>query len=318
MKKIALSTLTMVIVCFYAHAQTSDKTRVEVNAPNFLVHQQLSPELIKVEYAAGLSSSVLKNSGGQELSHFKTNTLTVSGYPLTLINKRQQQLYVGFGYVQEKYTSHDTDETLSFLNNTFHSVNINIFLNTRIKGNFYWSSYLQAGVQGSNPLREAGKSHSEIFLNKVNYKASRNMNIGIGVAYASNLGKPLIIPSVGFAYSQPHYLINIDFPVKAEIEGILAQGKWRPVVGVSFPSNAYYVKSIDQYFSASGLTGYVGTSYRILDFLYLHATWQTSLGETLKLGSRGEREKIGTSDGQSRFVMSLNVQVARFIPSSRE
>jgi hypothetical protein len=315
MKKNVLSTLAMVMVCFHSYAQTTPHKPVkETNSPNFLVHQQLSPELIKVEYAASLSSGVFKQNDKKEASHVKTNTLTVSGYPITLIDKPEQQLYMGFGYVRDKYATDNADDALSLLDQTFQSVNLNIFLNTRIKGNFYWFSYLQAGVQGSNPFDEMRRSHNELLLNKINYKASRNMNIGVGFAYASNLGDPIIIPSVAFVYSQPHYLINIDFPVKAEVEGIIARGKWRPFAGVSFPSNTWYLKDIGQYFSSSGLTGYVGTRYRILDFLYLHAKWQTGLGETFTLGSRHEREKIGTFTGQNQIVVSINVQVARLIP----
>ena len=313
MKQLGLAALSVLMTYIASQAQpSSEKTTKEINAPNFLVHQQLTPEFIKVEYVAGLSHGVLKN-GGQELSRFKVNSLTVSGYPLTLISKPQQQLYMGFGYVQDKYTFEDTNDALPILEQTFQSVNLNIFLNTRIKGKYYWFSYVQGGLQGSHPFDEVKKSHSEIWLNKINYKASRNMNVGVGVAYVSNLGKPMIVPAVAFVYSRPHYLVNIDFPVKVEVEGILARGKWRPVVGVSFPSNAYYVKSVNQYFNASGLTGYVGTSYRLLDFLYVHAKWQTGLGETFKLGSRSDRDKIGTVEGQSRFLFSINVQVARLI-----
>ena len=169
-------------------------------------------------------------------------------------------------------------------------------------------------VQGTGPLDQVGKSHHGIFLNKINYKANRDINVGVGAVYASNHGKPMIIPALTFVYSQPHYLINIDFPVKAEVEGIFGGGKWRPVMGVSFPSNAYHVKSSDHYFSTSGIVGYVGTSYRILDFLYAHAKWQTGLGETVKVGSRDEREKIGMIRGQGQFVVSLSIQMARNIP----
>lgn len=317
MNKIIVNTLAIVTISAFAQAQTPSGTaRTNINSPNFLVHQQLSPELIKIEYAAGLTSGTFENSAGQEVSRFKTNTLTVSGYPATLINKPHQQLYMGFGYVQDNYNSSDTDDGHAFIDQTYQSVNLNIFLNTRIKGNFYWFSYLQAGVQGTHPFDDVRKSHTEIMMNKVNYKANRNMNIGLGFAFASNLGDPVIIPAIAFVYARPHYLINIDFPVKAEIEGIIAHGKWRPVAGVSFPSNTWYVKSIDQYFSTSGLTGYLGMRYKVLDFLYLHAKWQRGLGETFKQGTKTDRTEIGTFNGQSQFVMSLNIQMARVIPAS--
>ena len=89
-------------------------------------------------------------------------------------------------------------------------------------------------------------------------------------------------------------------------------------MGVSFPATTYQMKNTSEYFSTTGLTGYLGTRYRVLDYLYLYAAWQTGLGETFKYGERSELKKIGTFNGQDRFVVSISLQVAHLIPHDRE
>jgi hypothetical protein len=58
----------------------------------------------------------------------------------------------------------------------------------------------------------------------------------------------------------------------------------------------------------------MGMRYRVFDLLYLYAGWQAGLGETFKVGSRTDRTEVGTFNAQSRYVVSMNVQIARFIP----
>jgi len=289
----------------------------EVNAPNFLVQNQLTPELIKVEYAGGISKGSVKDNAGEKTS-LKQNTLTISGYPVALKSKRYTQFYLGFGYSKEEYISSENSQEQGFLDETYESFNLNFFANTRIKDKFFWFLYLQGGTQGTNPFHDFKHSNNNVLLTKVNYRARRNMNVGIGLAYVTNLGKPLVLPSVAFVYSNPRYLINIDFPVKGEVEGIFAGGKWRPVVGVSFPANTYYLTNTDSYFNTQGMTGYAGLRYRVLDFLYLYAAFQKGLSHTFSVGDCDNREEVGTFEGQNRLTVSLNVQVARFIPYNRE
>ena len=318
-KLIIILTLSVTLeTCLNAQTHDSEKVFTEVNPPNFLVHNQLSPEIIKLEYAAGLSKGSFKTPDGQVVNRFQQNSFTFTGYPVTLINKRQQQLYLGFGYVQDWNTSFDNGNETTTLEGKREAVYLNIFFNTRIKNRFYWFSYLQGGLNGTEPFQDTDKTFNLIALNKINYKVRRNMNIGVGVTYVSNLGKPILLPAIAFVYSQRHYLVNLDFPVKAEVEGILAQGKWRPVIGVSFPAGTHYLKNSDQYLSTTGMLGYVGMRYRVFDLLYLYAAYQTGLGETYSSGTRSERPEFGTYFGQSRFVMSLNIQVARFIPLIKE
>jgi hypothetical protein len=290
----------------------------EVNPPNFLVHNQLSPEIIKLEYAAGLTKGSFKNKEGQVVNRFHENSFTFSGYPVTLLNKRQQQLYLGFGYVRDWNTAFDNNHETTTLESKREAVYLNIFFNTRIKKRFYWFSYLQGGLNGTDPYKDTDRTFNLIALNKINYKVKRNMNIGVGVTYVSNLGNPILLPAIAFVYSQGHYLVNIDFPVKAEVEGILAYGKWRPVVGVSFPAGTHYIRNSDQYLSTTGMLGYVGMRYRVFDLLYLYAAYQTGLGETYSSGTRSVRPEFGTYAGQSRFIMSFNIQVARFIPLTQQ
>lgn len=320
MKPIFFVTLFLLAMQFTCMSQTTpgEKVFTEVNPPNFLVHNQLSPEILKLEYAGTLVNGTFKNTIGQEVNRFSRNTLTVSGYPLTLVNKRQQQLFVGFGYIRDQYTSVETQTLRPVFQTAFQSIYLDVFFNTRIQNKFYWFLYIQGGVNGDYPFLNLSNSSNGIVLNKINYKANRNMNVGLGIAYLTNLGKPMILPSVAFVYSQPHYLINIDLPVKVEMEGIFAHGKWRPVAGLSLQASAYYSNDLAQYFSSQGLVGYTGMRYRVFDLLYLYAGFQTTFNDVFQTASGTERIEIGNFTGQSRFTVSINVQVARFIPYMRE
>lgn len=169
MQKIFLISLLLAPLNSLAQISPEEKVFKEVNPPNFLVHNQLSPEIFKLEYTGGITKGTFKNTDGVELNRFSQNTFTVSDYPLTLISKRQQQLYVGFGYVQNKYVSFDTETPPAIFQEAFQSIYLNVFLNTRIKNRFYWFFYLQGGVNGTHPFDEVGNSFNVITLNKINY-----------------------------------------------------------------------------------------------------------------------------------------------------
>jgi len=295
-----------------------EKPFKELNTPNFLVNNQLSPEIFKVEYAAGLSKGTFEDEDGVKQNKFQQNTFTVMGYPVGIIQRRHQQLYLGFGYSQDRFTSFESETGKSIFEETREAVNLNLFLNTRIKNRLYWFSYLQGGVNGTEAFKDVDNTFNVIALNKVNFKVKRNLNVGLGVGYISNLGDPIIIPAVGVTYSTDKYVLNIDFPVKAEIEGLLAHGKWRPVAGVSFPASSYYLRSANTYVSTQSTQAYVGMRYRVFDLLYLYAAYQTNLGNTYKMGTRDDRDDIGQLNSGSRIVVSLNMQVSKFIPYVRE
>lgn len=144
------------------------------------------------------------------------------------------------------------------------------------------------------------------------------MNVGLGVVYASNLGDAVILPAVTFAYSTDKFVLNIDFPVKAEVEALVANGKWRPVVGVTFPAASYYLQNADVYVQTQATVGYAGVRYRVFDLLYLYAAYQATLNNTYKAGARDNRTEIGNLSNEGRFVIGLNIQVAKFIPYVRE
>lgn len=316
MKKVFTIILTTLFFTGCIGQTQEEQSFKEINAPNFLIQNQLSPELLKIEYTGCISNGSFESNAGNKTS-LKQSTFTISGYPVTLKSKRYTQFYLGFGYTKEKFVSLD-GQVSEFIGESYESINLNFFANTRIRNMLFWFLYVQVGTQGTTPFSDLKNNNNEILLTKINYKAKRNMNLGFGFAYVTNLGKPLILPALAFVYSDRHYLVNIDFPIKAEIEGIFASGKLRPVAGISFPASTYYLKDSNGYFNTSGMTGYIGMRYRALDFLYLYAALQQGLKNTFSFGDRGNWNEVGSFDGQSRLTLSLNVQVARFIPHTRE
>lgn len=283
----------------------------ELNSPNFLVRNQLTPEVLKIEYVGGISHGRFKNLSGEIVDEIGQNTFTVSGYPATLLSKENTQIYMGFGYSRTEYISLDKISGLNVLRSPLESFNVNAFVNTKIANRLYLSTYAQVGVQGDDPFRDVDDSHNELVLTKVNFKANRNLNMGLGFVYVSNLGDNLILPVLAVAYSTDRYLINVDFPQKAEVEGILNNGKLRPVIGVSFPASSYYLSDVGQYLNSSGMSSYVGMRYRVMNFLYAYVGWQKGFEETFEAGSRGEPQEFGTFSNQGRIVTSLNIQIAK-------
>ncbi|MEZ4972965.1 MAG: DUF6268 family outer membrane beta-barrel protein [Cyclobacteriaceae bacterium] len=311
MKRIIVSIIVL-ISCQLGFAQNVRSSPAkEINSPNFLVHNQLTPELIKIEYAGGVSRGRFENESGEFIDEIGQNTFTFSGYPATLLSKEYTQIYMGFGYSKTEYTSLDNSSELNVVRNPLESFNVNAFVNTKIANQLYWSTYVQIGVQGDNPFDEIENSHNEVFLTKVNFKANRSFNVGLGAVYASNLGDHVVLPALAVAYSTDRYLVNIDFPLKAEVEGILKDGKFRPVVGVAFPASSYYVSDTNQNFISSGMGGYVGMRYQVLNFLYAYVGWQRGFEESFEVGSRGDIQEFGTLTNQARLVTSLNIQIAK-------
>lgn len=297
-------------LCF-AQSESGNSQAKNVNSPNFLVHNQLTPEVLKVEYVAGVSKGDFENTSGEQVGQLSQNSFTVSGYPVTLMSKVNTQMYAGFGYSRTEYTSLSDASNFDVLRTPLESFNINAFVNAKVGNRLYWSTYLQAGVQGNEPFDDVERSHNEVVLTKLNFKTSRNFNAGLGAVYVSNLGDQVILPALAVVYSTERYLVNIDFPLKAEVEGILKNGKLRPVAGVTFPAASYYVKSVDKYLSTSGMSGYIGARYRVMDFVYAYVAYQMGLDETFEDGKRGETQEFGTYSNSGRLVASLSIQIVK-------
>jgi len=123
------------------------------NPPNHLVENQLSPDVYKIENSFGIKPGVLTNTD-IEVGEFSHNILSISASPFAPIDKKHQQLFIGFGFVQNKY-SNVSNELLNDSLGMFQIFQINGFFNTRIAKFFYWFSYLQLGLNGTNPFETA-------------------------------------------------------------------------------------------------------------------------------------------------------------------
>jgi hypothetical protein len=280
--------------------------------PNILVENQLTPEIYKIEQSFGLKAGSLRHSGIEDRS-FKHNVLSFSASPFAPISKPHHQLYLGFGFTQDQYSSIDS-ETLSDTLQNLNTFQVNAFLNTRIANSFYWSTYVQAGLNGTEPFSSAKESFNLLAASKINWKISSNMNTALGIAYISNLGSPVMFPAITFAYSTENMVLNFDFPIKAEIEGVFLYGKIRPVVGISFPAATWYNKDVDQNINFVGMNPYVGVRYMILPFISLYGAVLTTLSEEYEIGLADDLSPRGNFTNDVRFTFGINMQIAKFTP----
>ncbi|HVZ96075.1 MAG TPA: DUF6268 family outer membrane beta-barrel protein, partial [Chitinophagaceae bacterium] len=271
--KILLPILFFVSNCGYSQISPENKLLTEVNTT--LVNNQLSPELFKAEYAGGYSNGQFKSSDGKMLNSFRQSIFTVSVFPAALIKKSKTQLYMGLGYIDQRFSGFTTDSLTSLFSKNIKSAYLGTALNVKLGNHFFWLSYLQTGFNGTQPMEKINKTFNAVLISKADFKLQRNLNLGVGIAYFSNMGNPLVLPAVSLTYSQPNYLINFDFPVKTEIEGIFAGGKIRPVAGLSYHGGNYYLNKTDQYLYNFGALGYLGVRFKLLDFLYFYTAYQT-------------------------------------------
>ena len=307
----------MLLISGYSYAQTTTGEKSLNEVTTTLVNNQLTPELVKVEYDGGFSNGIFNSVDGKLANKFKQSIFTVSVFPAALINKSNTQLYMGAGYTDQKFSNFATDQYSSLFSENIRSFFVGTALSEKFGNQFFWQSYLQTGLNGTNPFQNIDKTFNAEIITKADYKLQRNLNVGLGIAYFSNMGNPLILPAVTFTYSQEKYIINLDFPVKTEIEAIFVQGKIRPVAGVSYHGGTYYLNDQNQYLYNFGALGYFGARFRILDFLYFYAAYQTGVYDQYKSGSKHNLSEIGTYSGQNQIVISLNIQMAKFIPLSQ-
>ena len=122
-----LQNILIVISCAFStfvQAQADeDKPFKELNTPNFLIQNQLSPEIFRIEYSGGIVKGAFENTEGVEQNKFNRSTFAVSGYPVGLIQKKYQQLYLGFGYAQDRFTSFNSDVNRSLFDDTRETIN---------------------------------------------------------------------------------------------------------------------------------------------------------------------------------------------------
>ncbi len=309
--------LLMLFTSGYVYSQTTTDEKSLAEVTTTLVNNQLTPELLKFEYDGGISNGILNATDGKQANKFRQSIFTVSLFPGALVNKPQTQLYMGAGYTSQNFSDFATNTYATLFSESIKSFYIGTALSEKLGQQFFWQSYLQTGLNGTDPFENIGKTFNAEIISKADYKLQRNLNIGLGIAYFTNMGNPLILPAVTFTYSQPHFVVNFDFPAKTEIEGILDQGKIRPVAGVSYHGGNYYLNDQNQYLYNFGALGYLGARFKILDFLYFYAAYQTGLYDQYKSGPMHNLSKIGTYSGQNQIVFSLNIQMAKFIPLSQ-
>jgi len=149
---------------------------------------------------------------------------------------------------------------------------------------------------------------------KINWKINEHTNAGLGVVYISNLGSTLILPTIAFVHSTNHFIFNLDFPIKAEVEGMFYHRQIRPYAGVSFPAATWYNESMDINVNYAGKDAYVGLKYMLVSFVSIYGSVQSSLGDTYKLGSRDNMHESGTFANDLRFTLGISLQFAKFNP----
>jgi hypothetical protein len=304
--------LLMLLVCGYAYSQTTTDEKLLTDVTSTLVNNQLTPELVKLEYDGGISNGILNAADGKPANKFKQSIFTFSAFPAALIKEKNTQLYMGMGYTEQKFSGFTTDTYSSLFSESIKSFYMGAALSEKYGNHFFWLTYVQAGLNGTNPFQNIDKTFNAEIISKADYKLQSNLNLGLGIAYFTN-GNPLVLPVVTFTYSQSKYIINFDFPIKTEIEAILDHGKIRPVAGVSYHGGNYYQNNYNQYLCNFGALGYFGARFKILDFLYFYATYQTGVYDQYKSGQMHNLSEIGTYAGQNQIVVSLNIQMARII-----
>lgn len=307
----------MLLLSGYVYSQNATTESAITDVTTTLVNNQLSPELLKVEYDGGFSNGILNTAGGKAANKFKQSIFTVSLFPAALINKKNTQLYLGTGYTEQKFSDLETDVYSPLFTGNIKSFFLGTALSQKFGNRFFWQSYVQTGFNGTNPFQNIDKTFNVEIVSKADFKLKRNLNVGLGVVYFTNMGAPLILPAVTFTYSGSNYVINCDFPVKTEIEAILDHGKIRPVLGVSYHGGNYYLNNYNQYLYNFGGLGYLGLRFKILDFLYCYAAYQTGVYDQYKAGPIHNLTELGTYSGQKQFVLSLNIQMEKFIPLSQ-
>jgi hypothetical protein len=260
----------MLFASGYLYSQTSTDEKLLTEVTTTLVNNQLTPELVKMEYDGGISNGNFNAPGGKQVNNFRQSIFTVSIFPGALVDKPQTQLYLGAGYTDQKFSDFTTHTYSSLFSASIKSIYMGTALSQKLGKQFFWQSYLQAGFNGTDPFVRIGKTFNAEIITKADYKLQRDLNVALGIAYFTNMGNPLILPAVTFTYAQTHFVLNVDFPAKTEIEGILNQGKFRPVVGVSYHGGNYYLNGQNQYLYNFGALGYLGARFKILDFLYCY------------------------------------------------
>jgi len=292
-------------------AQPNHEAKPIHYSPNFLVRNQLSPELLKVEFGSGVKSGNFEDLNGATIDQLTKNSYSISGYPLAIVEKEFTQLYAGFGYTNERLSGLNTMYFREVLVDSRHSANVNLFLNSRIKPRFFLSNYIQVGLNSSGSLSNVNNSSNWLALTKINFKKNSNTNFALGAVYVSNLGDPFVLPVLGFAYSTSHYVLNIDFPVKAEIEALLKHGKWRPIAGLMFPASSYYSESTNQYLQNKEMQWQVGVRYQVLKFIYAFAGYRGSFSEEYSLGEKSHKNEIGSLNGHQQVIVAMSIQIAK-------
>jgi|GEM_PF-5342652 len=306
--------LPLLFVCSFGRAQEATQKYDSAEVNTTLVNNQLSPEMVKLENVTGFGSGNLTSEGGKVVNRFQQSIFNFAAFPAALINQKRKQLYMGVGYMKQHFSSFRDAATEGPFAKDIQSFYIGTAFTAKLGNRTFWLTYAQTGLNGTKPFNNTDKTFNLVLINKLNYKVRRNLNLGVGVAYFSNMGNPLVLPALTCVYSTPKFVFNFDFPLKTEIEGILAHGRLRPVAGLTYHGGTYYLNDSRQYLYNFGALGYVGLRVKVMDFLYLSGAYQQGVYDQYKAGSIRSLSSLGVYAGQSQWVISLNVQVAKFVP----
>jgi hypothetical protein len=314
--KYLLLTIAVVFTTMNGQETAQNPYFTQMNLPNFLINNQLA-DIIYLEYGGlTLGDGTFNNPDGNEINRFsRANGFTVQGLPVQLVNKRQSQLYLGFGYTQTEFKDKETGG--SFLDKNLHRVHLSAFWDQQISDRYYLFSYGQLAVSGDKPFDKMDKTLSGFVLEKLNYKYSREMNFGLGLFYNSNLGDPVFLPALAFAVSGDQYVFDFDFPNKVEFEWLVAKGSIRPTIGMTFPFGSYHLSETGDNVSYLGNTAYAGVKYEVFSIMYLHAFYHYNFAEKYEFGKSGNLEHVGDLSGNATITLTLRMQIAKFIPFIR-
>ncbi|MFC4231464.1 DUF6268 family outer membrane beta-barrel protein [Parasediminibacterium paludis] len=303
----------LLLVNTYVKSQEKNAQRLIEEVTTTLVNNQLSPEILKIEQASGFTKGKLNPDNGNTINQFQQSTFAISAFPFTIVKKQNTQLFMGLGYQTQIFNQFATMNADSVFAKNIQSAYLGTALIIKYNNHIFWQNYLQTGFYGRKPFENVDKTFNIQFVSKLNYKPNRDLNYGIGLAYFSNMGEPLILPAVSVTYSQPHWLIDVNFPIKTEIEGIMVHGILRPVAGISYHGGNYYLSN-NQYLYNFGALGYLGMRFKLMDMVYMYSAYQVGVFDAYKFGTSHQLSKLGNYSGQSQFVISLNIQAPTFIP----
>jgi len=304
MIRLKINSAFIVLILFFSFyvIAYSDNSIKKIILPNFLIQKQLAYEIVGLEYLdLSLDNGELKgiNDSGY-LS--RVRLLYSSGFPLAILNQKENQIYMGYRYQSDKFKQFYPYPNS---NDLFHSIGINSFWEVKIAEKFYLFTFYQISSNSNKTFNNLKNELGHIFYEKINYKISNNMNAGLGIIYTKYLGISQFLPSIAFAFSSENYLINIDIPIRVEFEYL--KDDFRFFTNLSFNSNSYLVSERDKIINFNGISSNLGVKYKFWNILYLYFGLNYNFNEKYTLGTKDNMIDIG--EISNNFGLNLGIKM---------